>query len=200
MVKMHKLVAKYGTAYSAANRKQVCDAAIRTLLMKHMQHHAVDSRGPDAAAAATPSPTCSAGSQKMLFWQNVLAPRSPVLSAPRSPPGSSLRPMLSPRRRLDPRRLPRLLVLNRLSLYLNLATVFSSARTASRTSTSQSETSSSSRQKASPTRRGARAAGTRPMPIAKRKTPDSRSLDSHPFPLSLLLLESSPLVQWPHTP
>ena len=47
-----KLVAKYGTAYSAANRKQVCDAAIRTLPTKQMQHLAVDSRGPDAAAAA----------------------------------------------------------------------------------------------------------------------------------------------------
>ena len=52
MVKMHKLIFKYGTAYSATNRKQVCDAVIRNLPTKQHQHLAVDSRGPDAAAAA----------------------------------------------------------------------------------------------------------------------------------------------------
>ena len=52
MVKMHKLISKYSSAYSAANPKQVCDKCIWTLPTKQMQRLAVDSRGPDPAAAA----------------------------------------------------------------------------------------------------------------------------------------------------
>ena len=52
MVKMHKLTFKYGSAYSAANCKQVCGTMIRTLLLKQLQHLAVGSHGPNAAASA----------------------------------------------------------------------------------------------------------------------------------------------------
>ena len=195
MVKVHKCVAKYDFAYRAANAKQVCDAAIRTLLTKHMQHLAVDSRSLAIAAAAAAGNDTFSDMFRRLTENAILAELAGPALAGFKRSKKSARKLskadVDSRRRLDPRRLPRLLVLKRPSPHLKLSIVFSCVQAAGRTSTSQCETSSSTRRRASPTRRGARAVETKPKPTAKRRTPGCRN-DIIRFPS--LSFESSPLV------